>query len=163
VSGRLVEAVDLPTGGRAAANALVRCYEMRYDALRCATLSKAEVQRMLTTKSIRLTDEELADLREYLDISGEVEAVALKRAAVRGIRELRLAEAIRVYLEERDSEHASHIAGLPRAQFLQVLTDKGISVLEGQSSLASEMEGLARRFGDRRLAQAAIEVEPVGV
>jgi predicted HTH domain antitoxin len=118
---------------------------------------------MLTTKSIRLTEEEVADLHEYLDISGEVEAVALKRAAVRGIRELRMAEAIRVYLEERDSEHASRIAGLHRAQFLNVLTEKGISVLEGPSSLASEMEGLARRFGDDRLAQAAAGVEPLGV
>jgi hypothetical protein len=41
---------------------------------------------MLTTKSIRLTEAEAADLREYLEITGEVEAVALKRAAMRGIR-----------------------------------------------------------------------------
>lgn len=118
---------------------------------------------MLTTKSIRLTEDEVADLHAYLDASGEVEAVALKRAAVRGIRELRLAEAIRVYLEERDSAHGSRIAGLSRAQFLQVLTEKGISILEGPSSLASEMEGLARRFGNQRLAKAAAEVEPIGV
>jgi predicted HTH domain antitoxin len=118
---------------------------------------------MLTTKSIRLTEDEVADLREYLEISGEVEAVALKRAAVRGIRELRLTEAIRVYLDERDSEHGARIAGLPRAQFLHVLTEKGVSVLEGPSSLAAEMEGLARRFGDRRLSEAAAEVEPRSV
>ena len=114
---------------------------------------------MLTTKSIRLTEEEVADLREYLEISGEVEAVALKRAAMRGIRELRLGEAIRSYLEERDSDHAARIAGLPRAQFLQILTDKGISILDGPSSLASELENLARRFEDRRLAEAAAEVQ----
>jgi hypothetical protein len=117
---------------------------------------------MLTTKSIRLTEEEVADLHEYLEISGEVEAVALKRAAVRGIRELRLAEAIRVYLDERDSEHGARIAGLPRAQFLHVLSEKGVSILEGPSSLAAEMEGLARRFGDKRLSEAAAEVEPLG-
>ena len=118
---------------------------------------------MLTTKSIRLTEEEVADLHEYLEVTGEVEAVALKRAAVRGIRELRLAEAIRVYLDERDSEHGARIAGLPRAQFLHVLTEKGIGILDGPSSLASEMEGLARRFGDRRLSEAAAKVEPIGV
>ena len=73
---------------------------------------------MLTTKSIRLTEEEVAELREYLEISGDVEAVALRRAAVRGIRELRLAEAIRLYLAERDAEHGARIAGVPRAQFL---------------------------------------------
>jgi predicted HTH domain antitoxin len=109
---------------------------------------------MLTTKSIRLTEEEVAELREYLDISGEVEAVALKRAAVRGIRELRLAEAIRVFLEERDTEHGARIAGLPRAQFLHVLADKGISMLDGPSSLTTELEGLARRFDDERLGAA---------
>jgi predicted HTH domain antitoxin len=117
------------------------------------------VAAVLTTKSIRLTEEELADLREYLELTGEVEAVALKRAALRGIRELRLAEAIRVYLDERDSEHAARIAGLPRAQFLQVLAEKGISILEGPSSLASELEGLARRFRDEALARAAAEAE----
>jgi predicted HTH domain antitoxin len=118
---------------------------------------------MLTTKSIRLTEDEVADLREYLDLTGEVEAVALKRAAMRGIRELRLAEAIRIYLEERDTEHSARVAGLPRAQFLHELAEKGISVLEEPSSLASELEGLARRFGDQRLAQVATELEPRGV
>src|SRR5579864_6883407 len=116
---------------------------------------------MLTTKSIRLTEEEVADLHEYLEISGEIEAVALKRAAMRGIRELRLAEAIRVYLDERDSEHGARIAGLPRAQFLNFLTEKGVSVLDGPSSLSAEIEGLARRFGDTRLADVAAEVEPL--
>src|SRR6266581_1087850 len=104
-------------------------------ALGCSEQLIRRRSAMLTTKSIRLTEEEAADLREYLEITGEVEAVALKRAAVRGIRELRLAEAIRVYLEERDSGHAARIAGLPRAQFLHVLADKGISVLDGPSSL----------------------------
>ena len=116
---------------------------------------------MLTTKSIRLTEEELADLHEYLEMTGDIEAVALKRAALLGIRELRLAEAIRVYLKERDSEHGARIAGIPRAQFLQILTEKGISILEGPSSLASEMEGLARWFRDGRLGRAA-EAEPPG-
>jgi predicted HTH domain antitoxin len=115
---------------------------------------------VLITKSIRLTEQEAADLREYLDITGEVEAVALKRAALRGIRELRLTEAIRVYLDERDTERGARIAGLPRAQFLHVLAEKGISVLEGPSSLASELDGLARRFEDQRLAQVAAELEP---
>lgn len=117
---------------------------------------------MLTTKSIRLTEQEAAELREYLDITGEVEAVALKRAAIRGIRELRLAEAIRVYLDERDTEHSARIAGLPRAQFLHVLADKGVTVLAGPSSLATELESLARRLGDQHLARVAAELEPLG-
>jgi predicted HTH domain antitoxin len=117
---------------------------------------------VLTTKSIRLTEAEAADLREYLEITGEVEAVALKRAAIRGIRELRLAEAIRLYVEERDAGHGARVAGLPRAQFLHVLAEKGVSVLEGPSGLASELDALARRFGDQALAGAAAELEPRG-
>jgi predicted HTH domain antitoxin len=115
------------------------------------------------TKSIRLTEEEAAELRAYLDISGEVEAVALKKAALRGIRELRLSEAILLYLNERDADHAARVAGLPRAQFLHILAEKGISVLEEPSSLASELEELARRFGNQRLAQVAADLEPLGV
>ena len=115
---------------------------------------------MLTTKSIRLTDAEAAELREYLDLTGEVEAVALKRASLRGLRELRLAEAIRVYLDESDSAFAARVAGLPRAQFLHVLAEKGIRVLDAPSSLEAELEGLARRFGDDRLRRVATELAP---
>jgi len=114
----------------------------------------------MLTKSIRLTEDEAAELREYVDISGEIEAVALKKAALRGIRELRLSEAILLYLNERDTDRAARVAGLPRAQFLNVLAEKGISVLEEPSSLASELEGLARRFGNERLTQVAADLEP---
>ena len=114
----------------------------------------------MLTKSIRLTEDEAAELREYVDISGEIEAVALKKAALRGIRELRLSEAILLYLNERDTDRAARVAGLPRAQFLNVLAEKGISVLEEPSSLASELEGLARRFGNQRLTQVAADLEP---
>jgi hypothetical protein len=55
------------------------------------------------TKSIRLSDEEAASLREYVELSGEVEAVALKRAAMRGLREFRLDQAILAYINGRDS------------------------------------------------------------
>jgi predicted HTH domain antitoxin len=114
----------------------------------------AETLAMLT-KSIRLTEEEAAALREYLELTGEIEAVALKQAALRGIREMRLAEAIRAYVEEHDSDRAARIAGLPRAEFLHVLGEKGIHVLDGPSHLGTELETLARRFNDKRLAVAA--------
>jgi hypothetical protein len=50
---------------------------------------------------------------------------------------------------------------LPRAQFLHVLSEKGVSIFAGPSSLAAEMEGLARRFGDWRLLEAAADVRPL--
>jgi predicted HTH domain antitoxin len=110
-------------------------------------------------KSIRLTEAEAAELHAYLEATGEIEATALKQAALRGIREMRLAEAIRVYVEEHDSDQAARVAGLPRAQFLQILGDKGISVLTGPSSLGAELELLARRFNDDRLATAARDLD----
>lgn len=48
----------------------------------------------MLTKSIRLTEEEAAELREYLAATGEVEATVLKRAALRGLKELRLEQGI---------------------------------------------------------------------
>ncbi len=112
----------------------------------------------MLTKSIRLTDEEAAELREYLEITGEIEAVALKQAALRGIREMRLTQAIRGYIEERDSARAARTAGLSRAEFLQVVSDKGIGVLDGPSNLSAELETLARLFRDTRLAAVAGEL-----
>jgi hypothetical protein len=107
------------------------------------------------TKSIRLTEEEATEFRHYLEATGEVEAVVLKRAAMRGIREMRLTEAIKTYIEEHDSQQAARIAGLSRADFLHVLTEKGISILDGPSTLGAELEGLAHRFEDDKLAGAA--------
>ena len=63
----------------------------------------------MVTKSIRLTEQEAAELREYLDISGEIEAVVLKKAALRGIRELRLSEAILQFLDQRDTDRAARV------------------------------------------------------
>src|SRR5260370_16444982 len=100
------------------------------------------------TISRRLTEAEAAELRAYLDVSGEVEAVALKKAALRGIRELRLGEAILLYLDERDTERAARVAGLPRAQFLNVLAEKGFSVLDAPSTLTFQLDRLARRFAN---------------
>jgi predicted HTH domain antitoxin len=107
------------------------------------------------TKSIRLTDAEAAQLREYLATTGEIEAAALKRAALRGLRELRLEQGILAYLETRNSTAAAEIAGLPRAEFLQVLIDKGITILDGPSTLAAELGALAEHLDSQRLAAVA--------
>ncbi len=109
----------------------------------------------MLTKSIRLTEEEAADLRQYLAVTGEVEAAVLKRATLRGLKELRLERGILAYLEGESSTEAAEIAGVPRAHFLQILIDKGIRLLEEPSTLAIELESLARRLGNQRLAAAA--------
>jgi predicted HTH domain antitoxin len=114
--------------------------------------------RRVLIKSIRLTEDEAAELREYLEATGEVEAVTLRRAAMRGLREMRVSHAIQQYVEDRDSERAAQIAGLPRAEFLHLLAQKGISVLDEPSTLDVELHALARQFDDSRLDAAANEL-----
>ncbi|MBI2911256.1 MAG: hypothetical protein HYY05_03880 [Chloroflexi bacterium] len=94
-------------------------------------------------------------MRQYLALTGEVEAAALKRAALRGLKELRLERAILSYLEDRDSAASADIAGLPRAGLLQLLIDKGVTLLDAPSTIPVELEALAARLGDERLASAA--------
>ena len=109
----------------------------------------------MLTKSIRLTEEEAAQLKEYTAISGEVEAAALKRAAMRGLKEMRLEQGILAFLDGRGSSEAAEVAGVPRAEFLQVLIDKGVHLLRGPSTVPEELEFLAEQFGNERLAAVA--------
>jgi predicted HTH domain antitoxin len=109
----------------------------------------------IVTKSIRLTEAEAGELREYVAATGEVEASALKRAALRGLKELRLEQGILAYVGGRSSSEAADIAGIPRAELLQILIDKGVTILEGPSTLASELSFMAEHLGDERLAAAA--------
>src|SRR5688572_9483321 len=97
----------------------------------------------MATKSIRLTEQEDTELRDYLALTGEAEADALKRATLRGLRDLRIERAILTYLDSRDLEQSARIAGLARAELLQALIDKGITVLDGPSTLRLELEELA--------------------
>jgi hypothetical protein len=66
-----------------------------------------------------------------------------------------LQRALLAYLEGRDAFGAAQIAGLSRAEFVQVLIDKGILVLEGPSTLSAELKALADKLGNSRLAQVA--------
>ena len=109
----------------------------------------------MQTKSIDLTDEEAAELRKYSEASGEGEAAALKQAALRGLREMRLEQAFRAYREGRGSSDAAEIAGLPRAIFLQLLIEHGESLIDEDPPLADQLGTLAKAFGDERLASAA--------
>jgi hypothetical protein len=46
-------------------------------------------------------------------------------------------------------------AGLPRARFLEVLFERGITILEGPSTLGAQLAGLAERLGDDRPTKIA--------
>lgn len=109
----------------------------------------------MLTRSITLTEQEAEDLRYYAANAGEVEDAALKRAALRGLRELRIEQALRAYAERGDSSEAAEIAGMPRAEFLQLLIDRGITMLDGPSTLVRALEFAADQLGSERLAELA--------
>jgi len=109
----------------------------------------------MPAKSITLTDDELRELRDLLTATGETEAAALKRATLRGLRELRFEQGLLAYLEGADSAEGAAIAGLPCAAFLAALAERGVSLLNGPSTLASELTFLAERLNNPRLAAAA--------
>jgi len=112
------------------------------------------------TKSIRLTDEEADELRQLRAETGEDEDALLRRAALRGLRDLRLDQGIQAFQAGRGSSAAAAVAGLPRAVFLEVMLDRGVTILEGPSTLSGELEGLARRLGDDRLTEIARGLSP---
>src|SRR5687767_6086083 len=81
-----------------------------------------------------------------------------KRATLRGLRELRLEQAILAYQRGHRSSEAAQIAGLPRTIFLQALIDRDVTILEEPPTLAEQLERLAERFGNERLAEVARQV-----
>ena len=105
----------------------------------------------MPTKSIRLSDEEADELQRLLAETGETEELVLRRAALRGIRDLRIEEGIRAFLNGRGSAAAAVVAGMPRAVFLQLLVERDIVLLEGPPSLSRELATLGEALDDARL------------
>ena len=95
----------------------------------------------MVTKSIRLSEAEARDVAAYVEMVGGSEAALLKEAALRGLREIRLSRAVAAFTEGASSSEAAHIAGLPRAVFLDELMERGVHVLRGPGSVAAELEG----------------------
>jgi hypothetical protein len=113
------------------------------------------VGEQMPTKSLRLSEAEAEELERLLAETGEAEETVLRRAALRGIRDLRLEQGIQAFSNGQGSTAAADVAGLPRAVFLQILIDRGITVLDGPSHLGAEVEALAGRLGDEHLVEAA--------
>lgn len=109
----------------------------------------------MITKSIRLSEEQAAELRRYVDLTGDVEANVLKNAAVRGLKDLRFERGVLHYLEHGDSYEAAEIAGVGRAEFLWLAAERGVSVLKGPSSMEETLESFGRDLGDERFSEAA--------
>lgn len=111
----------------------------------------------MITKSIRFTEEEAAKVRDYVQHTGEVEASVLKRATLRGLQEMRAEQGILAYLRGSTSSEAAEIAGMGRAPFLQLLIDRGVTLLDDPSSFYEEVLDLADAFGSERLRRAVEE------
>jgi predicted HTH domain antitoxin len=107
------------------------------------------------TKSIDLSEHEAEGLRRCAEAAGVSEGEALKQAVPRGIRALRREHAICHYRRHGDSSAAASIAGLPRAAFLQLMIDEGITMLGDDPPLAEQLENLGRSFGSERLIEMA--------
>ena len=112
----------------------------------------------MPTRSIELTDDAANELQEFLALTGQSEAAVLERALSRGLKDVRIEQAIRVFKERGSSSEAAAIAGMPRAHFLQLLIDEGVTVLGGPSTVAREVEALGERLGNERLRAAAREL-----
>jgi hypothetical protein len=109
----------------------------------------------MVTRSVHLSDEDAEALRQLQAATGESEEEMLRRAAVQGIRDLRLEEGIRAFKAGMSSGEACVIAGRPRAIFLQELIDRGVELLGPEPSLATQLAALGRALGDDRLVKAA--------
>jgi hypothetical protein len=109
----------------------------------------------MVSRSVQLSEEEAEGLQHLQAETGESEEEILRRAAVRGLRDLRLEQGIRAFQDGRGSSEGARIAGLPRAHFLETLLDRGIEVLSGPSTMGVELAGLAERLHDKKLAKIA--------
>ena len=109
----------------------------------------------MVTRSVHLSDEDAEGLRQLQAVTGESEEDILRRATMQGIRDLRLEQGIRAFKKGASSSEAAEIAGLPRAIFFETLLDRGVEVLGGEPSLATQLAELGRRLGDDRLTEAA--------
>lgn len=91
----------------------------------------------------------------YLEVTGEVEATFLKRAAMRGVREEMLERAIMAFLSGTPSSAAAQIAGLDRNAFLGVLAERGVAMTdEMPEDMLDNLLRASEDFGNERLRDA---------
>lgn len=110
-------------------------------------------------KSLRFSEAEEAEIRAYVEFTGEQEAVVMERLAMRGLREERLERAVMAYVGGASSGEAAAIACISRHAFLTKALERGVVVLDDQpEDLVHDLSQAASLLGDERLAAAVAEV-----
>jgi hypothetical protein len=109
----------------------------------------------MPTRSIHLSDADAEGLEQLHAATGKTEDVLLEQAVLRGLQALRIEEGIRAFKSGLGSSEAAVIAGLPRAVFLHEMAERGVTILDGPSTLAEELAALAQDLGNTRLAAVA--------
>jgi hypothetical protein len=82
----------------------------------------------------------------------------VKRAALSGLRDERLGKAMQHFVNGASSSEAAALAYMPRAQFLDLLADRGVAILDSPSTVPEELEAVAALLRDERLAEVAKDV-----
>lgn len=110
-------------------------------------------------RTVRYTESEVHEIRQYAELTGEQEAVLLARASIRGLREERFERALMAYLGGVSSSEAAGIAGLDRHTFIVRAAERGAIVGDSDSAtLLQDLSRVAEVLGDQRLAAAVASV-----
>jgi hypothetical protein len=110
-------------------------------------------------RTVRYTENEVHEIREYAELTGEQEAVLLARASIRGLREERFERGLLAYLGGISSLEAAGIAGVDRHTFLVRAAERGAVVGDTEpATLLQDLSRVAEVLGDERLAAAVDRV-----
>ena len=101
------------------------------------------------TKSIRLTQDETAELARLVEGTAYAEAALLRQWVLTGMQQFRVAEAIRAYQEGHvEIGQAAEQAHLPVAMFLEELAARKVAVLDAPDAFGLGLAALRETFGD---------------
>jgi hypothetical protein len=110
-------------------------------------------------KSLRFSEAEAEEIREYLQLTGEPEAVLLERVAMRGLRQERLEKGFMALVGGASSSEAAAIAGIGRHAFLNEAIDRGLPLLDDTpEDMYHDLMKEAEATGNKRLAAAVAAV-----
>ena len=99
-------------------------------------------------KSVRLTTEEAALLRQLSETELISEAALLRKFVLEGLRRSRLDQAIKRYQEGAlDLSSAAQVAGLAIREFMGELHRRGVDIYGPEPRLVEGIEALAEVFG----------------